>query len=115
MSNSLQPQGAFEAPLSMGFPMQEHWSGLLFLSPGALPDPGIEAASPESAGRFFTLCHQGSPSEMGRDSCGSGVWLEDLGLTLQPDAQWFQYEKDYGNFYSLTEESHPKYLFSSHI
>ena len=45
------------APLSMGFLMQEYWSGLLLPTPGDLPDPGIETtmpASPESAGRFFT-------------------------------------------------------------
>ena len=26
----------------MGFSRQEYWSGLPFLSPGDLPDPGIE-------------------------------------------------------------------------
>ena len=30
----------------MGFPRQEYWSGLPFLSPGDLPDPGIETRSP---------------------------------------------------------------------
>ena len=35
------------APLSMGFPRQEYWSGLPFLSPGHLPDPGIEPGSTE--------------------------------------------------------------------
>ena len=30
----------------MGFPRQEYWSGLLFPSPGDLPDPGIEPRSP---------------------------------------------------------------------
>ena len=33
---------ACQAPLSMGFSRQEHWSGLPFPSPGDLPDPGIE-------------------------------------------------------------------------
>ena len=33
---------ACQAPLSMGFPRQEHWSGLPFPPPGDLPDPGIE-------------------------------------------------------------------------
>ena len=33
------------APLSMGFPRQEYWSGLPFPSPGGLPDPGMETAS----------------------------------------------------------------------
>ena len=39
---------ACQAPLSMGFPRQECWSGLPFPSPGDLPDPGIEPVSPES-------------------------------------------------------------------
>ena len=30
----------------MGFSRQEYWSGLLFLSPGDLPDPGTEPGSP---------------------------------------------------------------------
>ena len=37
---------AHQAPLSMGFPRQEYWSGLPFLPPGDLPDPGIEPRSP---------------------------------------------------------------------
>ena len=36
---------ACQAPLSMGFPRQEYWSGLLFPSLGDLPDPGIEPMS----------------------------------------------------------------------
>ena len=43
-----------QAPLSMGFSRQEHWSGLPFPSPEDLPHPGIEPASPALAGRFFT-------------------------------------------------------------
>ena len=45
---------ARQAPLSLGFPKQEYWSGLPFPSPGDLPDPGIELASPALAGGFFT-------------------------------------------------------------
>ena len=45
---------ACQAPLSMGFPKQEYWSGLPFPSPGDLPNPGIEPVSPGLAGRFFT-------------------------------------------------------------
>ena len=37
---------ACQAPLSMGFSRQEHWSGLPFPSPEDLSDPGIEAGSP---------------------------------------------------------------------
>ena len=36
---------ACQAPLSMGFPKQEYWSGLPFPSPGDLRDPGIEPRS----------------------------------------------------------------------
>ena len=48
---------AGQAPLSMGFPRQEYWSGLPFPTPGELSNPGIKPASPASptvAGRFFT-------------------------------------------------------------
>ena len=35
-----------QAPLFMGFFRQDYWSGLPCLSPGNLPDPGIEPTSP---------------------------------------------------------------------
>ena len=50
-----------QAPLSMGFPRQEYWSGLPFPSPGHLPDPGIKPASPALAGGFFTTEPTGKP------------------------------------------------------
>ena len=37
---------AHHAPLAIGFPRQEYWSGLPFPSPGDLLIPGIKAASP---------------------------------------------------------------------
>ena len=37
---------AHQASLSTGFSRQEYWSGLPFPSPGHLPNPGIEPASP---------------------------------------------------------------------
>ena len=37
---------AYQAPPSMGFSRQEYWSRLLFLSPGHLPNPGLEPESP---------------------------------------------------------------------
>ena len=45
VSDSLQPHGpyvAHQAPLSMGFSRQEHWSGWPFPSPGNRPNPGIK-------------------------------------------------------------------------
>ena len=53
---------AQQAPLSMGFPRQEHCSGLPFPSPQDLPDPGVKATSPALAGRFFTTETPGKPT-----------------------------------------------------
>ena len=51
---------ARQAPLSMGFPGQEYWSGLPFPTPGDLPHPGIKPASPVSPAwqaDSLPLCH----------------------------------------------------------
>ena len=55
MSNSFATLGmvALNAPLSMGFPRQEYWTGLPFSSPRDLPDPRIEPESPALVGRFL--------------------------------------------------------------
>ena len=50
-----------QPPLSMGFPRQEYRSGLPFLSPRDLPDPGIELVSPALLGGFFTTEPPGKP------------------------------------------------------
>ena len=55
---------SLQAPLSMGFPRQEYWSGLPFPTPGDLPDPGIEPASLAPLHwqtDSLPLRHQGSP------------------------------------------------------
>ena len=44
-----------------GFSRQEYWSGLPFPSPGDLPDPGMEPASPALAGIFLTIEPPGKP------------------------------------------------------
>ena len=44
---------ARQAPLSVGFPRQEYWTGLPFPSAGDLPNPGIEPVSLALAGGFF--------------------------------------------------------------
>ena len=53
---------AHQAPLSMVFPRQEHWSELPFPSPGDLPNPGINPAFPALAGGFFTTEPPGKPN-----------------------------------------------------
>ena len=50
---------ASQAPLSMGFPRQEYWSGLPFSSLGDLPNLGIKTASPEFQVNSLPLSHQG--------------------------------------------------------
>ena len=37
---------AHQAPLPLEFSQQEYWSGLLFLPPRNLPNPGIRPTSP---------------------------------------------------------------------
>ena len=53
-----------QAPLSMGFSRLEYWSGLPFPTPGHLPDPGIEPASPALAGGFFTIKPPRKPQDL---------------------------------------------------
>ena len=88
---------ACQAPLSMGFPRQECWSGLPFPSPGDLPDPGIEPTSPpsymllmdslpsKSLGKLKRLCSNPAkfprqnqrPRYNGRQKdAGCGIWAE---------------------------------------
>ena len=69
---------AHQAPLSMGFPRQEYWSGFPFPTSWDLPDPGIEPtslSSPTLASGSFTTgatweahlllwnCHLPSPGD----------------------------------------------------
>ena len=57
---------AHQAPLSIGFPRQEYWSGLPFPTLGDLPNPGIEPTSPMSPvlqADSSPLSHQGCPKE----------------------------------------------------
>ena len=53
-----------QASLSIRFPRQEYWNGLLFPPPGDLPDPGIKFASLVSSALacgFFTTEPPGKP------------------------------------------------------
>ena len=65
MSDLLRPYVvAHQVPLSMEFSRQEYWRGLLFPTPGDLPDPGIKPVSlvfPALAGRFFKSVPPGEP------------------------------------------------------
>ena len=52
---------ACHAPPSIVFPKQEYWSGLSFLSPGDLPNPGIKPMSPAWQADCLPLSHLESP------------------------------------------------------
>ena len=69
---------AHQAPLSMGFPRQEYWSGVPCPPPGDLPDPWIEHASPALQADSLPLSHW-----------GAGVGLNDQqALVLQIWWSW---------------------------
>ena len=58
----LWPHGLYvvcQAPLSMAFPRQEYWSGLLFPSPGDFSEPGIEPTSSALLVDSLPLSHLG--------------------------------------------------------
>ena len=94
---------ACQAPLSMGFPSQECWSGLPPPPPEDLPDPGIKPTSPALAGRFFTTEPSGKPVKKRRNNsvgefpggpvfrtqhfhcrrCGFNLWLGNKDPTSQ--------------------------------
>ena len=50
-----------QAPLSLGLPRQEFWSGLTFPSPGDLPDQRIKARSPALQADFLPSEPPGKP------------------------------------------------------
>ena len=55
---------ARQAPLSMGFPTEEYWSGLPFPPPEDLLDPGIKLLSPVAPAMqadSLPLRHLGNP------------------------------------------------------
>ena len=59
---------ACQTLLSMGFSMQEYWSGWPFPSPGNLSNPGIKSTSSASAGGFFTTEPPGMPKNVTRQT-----------------------------------------------
>ena len=75
---------ALQAPLSMGFPRQEYWTGFLFPSPRDLHYPGIELESPALqvyscwwwTGRPGMLRFMGS-QRVGHDWVTGRNWRED--------------------------------------
>ena len=63
---------AHQAPLSMGFSRQAHWSVLLCPLPGDLPDPGIQCASPALQTDSLPCEPQGRPKDLGKGNLFRG-------------------------------------------
>ena len=94
------------APLSIGFPRQEYWSGFPFPPPGDVPDPGIEPkflVSPPSAGDFFFFPFTTEPPEKPKEVLS----YENKIITAKSgnycnQKQIFQCERDLINCFSQT-------------
>ena len=80
------PIVAHQAPLSMEFFRQEYWGGLLFPSPGDLPNPGIEPGSLHCRQTLYHLSHQGSPIQFSSVQSLSRVRLFATSWTVAPQA-----------------------------
>ena len=75
---------ARQTPLSMEFCREECWSGLPFLAPGDLPDPGITPASllsPAWGGGLFNTSTAPRPRLLARKGQGRvRKWLPNLAM-----------------------------------
>ena len=85
---------ALQVSLSMGFPRQEYLSGLLFPSPGDLPNLGIEPRSPVLARGFFTaepplLSHKKNNETLSF----AATWM-DLEITILSEVSRRQIPRD---------------------
>ena len=84
------------APLSMGFSRQEDWSGLLFPSPGDLPDPGTEPRSPALQADSLPSEPPGKPLARGKKSRIANTQLkekEKMGSWTPPDFKTYYSNK----------------------
>ena len=75
---------AHQVSLSMGFAREEYWSGLPFLPPGDLPDPGIEPfVSCASCRQIYPMSHFHGGSD-GKSTClhsgrhGFSAWVAKI-------------------------------------
>ena len=100
---------AHQAPLSMGFSRQEHWSGLLFPSPEDLPEPEIEPTSLTSPALEGTFLTTSATWETPIPQCLLGIGSRtccryqnpqmltscDLGIGILGSTRWIQPTSDH--------------------
>ena len=84
----------------MEFPRQEHWGGLPFLSPGDLPDSGIESRSPALWADSFHLSHQGSSSKK-KNIITEKKKIQWEGVAVQRKTKFFKRSRSHGSLNRL--------------
>ena len=77
---------ACQAPLSMGFPRQEYWSGLPFPFPGDLPNTGIKPMSPKLVDGFFPIEPPGKSKDFRLCSQSVGLFFSSFSHVWVPCA-----------------------------
>ena len=83
---------AYQAPLSVGFPRQEHWTRLPFPSPGNLYNPGIKPRSPAFQADSLPLSHRRSPYiHIDCLACCSPWGRKELDMTGQLNNNYYNY------------------------
>ena len=75
---------SLQAPLSMGFSRQEHWSGLPQAPPHDIPNPGIDSGLLLCRRVLHPLSHQGSPSLLSTPGHFSGGKINSSFPNLLP-------------------------------
>ena len=75
---------AHKTPLSMGFPRQEHWSGLPFPSLGDFSDPGIEPWSLafHPCCVFPVVAVNSQPNSLNYLRVSGGLWSEGRDISV---------------------------------
>ena len=97
---------ARQAPLSIGFLRQEYWSGLPFLSPEHLPNPGIQPLLPTLAGGFFITEPQGKSNSALVPQFFHITILQVLGMACEVrDSTEVEGEVGHGQGVSLAREA----------
>ena len=93
-----------QAPLFMGFPRQEYWSGLPFPSPGDLLNPGIEPTFPALAGRFFTAEPPGQVPPALENKLYGYPNIKDLDLVDNPSRSLLSSQLNFSRSFNDTHD-----------
>ena len=91
---------AHQAPLTLGFPRQEYWSGWPFPSPGDLPKPGIECPGLLHCRQtLYRLSHQGNKVFKKQQENTCHIYVYMCRKTKNSNCGIFDYVKGCLDFY----------------